>query len=355
MNALNPRLYAQLAHAFKRVRVTKAGEPMRVRPTYRYGKRSSKIEIQDWGETYKVNCPYCKDSRYRLNINHRWAPPGSQDTTMSHTYIHCFNEHCPKNRDFMPRFLKLIEGRVNLSEAVIAAADTDSIAVRELPWPGDCIPVHELPEEHAAVRYIRDVRKLDVEELGRDWEVSWCMQSKVLPSLNRLFVPMFDFDADGKRILVGGQAHWLDLVTLTGTPPKHSGYAKWFTLPGTRTSKTLFNAWRAKEKPGMVVVTEAPFSAMRLGSTDAVALFGHNLGLDHRETISKYWGNGVCVIWLDEDVNNDKTVSQQVFELRSMCQTVVRIKPTDGRDAADMSRTEALDIIGRAIAANGKK
>lgn len=234
MKPLNPTLYAQLAHAFKRVRVTKAGEPMRVRHGFnRFTlKRSKRPEIQDWGETYKVNCPYCNDTRYRLNINHRWAPPGASDPTMSHTYIHCFNEHCPKNADFMPRFLKLLSGHAKLSSAVIAAADTDSIGVKELPWPGECIPVHALPEEHAAVRYLKS-RNLDVLELGRDWEVGWCMEGGVLPSLNRLFVPMFDYDEDGKRILVGGQAHWLDLVTLNGTPPKHSGYAKWYTLPGT--------------------------------------------------------------------------------------------------------------------------
>ena len=77
-NPLNPSLYEALERHFERVRIEHAGEAMACHycPNPNRGFRRE-LFIDQWGETYCVDCEFCRDSRQRLHINHRfgaWDP-----------------------------------------------------------------------------------------------------------------------------------------------------------------------------------------------------------------------------------------------------------------------------------------
>lgn len=49
------------------------------------------------GEYYRVNCPFCSDTRHRLWINHMYGQPDANGWPM--TFLaHCYNEHCLENQ-----------------------------------------------------------------------------------------------------------------------------------------------------------------------------------------------------------------------------------------------------------------
>ncbi|MEJ7639725.1 MAG: hypothetical protein WKF75_17570, partial [Singulisphaera sp.] len=99
----NPELYEALQRVFGTVAIAKDREDFKLSPTvtpsYRNGKITFKQEVLDYGETYRVDCPFCNDRRQRLWINHLWA---EEDEETGRDNLHlatCFNEECLKDHD----------------------------------------------------------------------------------------------------------------------------------------------------------------------------------------------------------------------------------------------------------------
>jgi hypothetical protein len=315
--------------------------------------RKAKLDVYDWGEAYRINCFYCGDSRQRLYINHRWD---SENYTYN-KFVKCYNEECQTCPDFRDKLVEKLKAAPAIGQVPDQMAITQPVSAKVLDMPGDCIPVHKLPGDHLAVQYLLH-RGFDLCELGEQWGICWVDYSPVLPRRNRLFVPFYDWDDNGNKILVGGQARWLDPATMSATPPKDSKEPKWFTLKGTRPSQTLFNGWRVQQYPAMVVLVEGPFDAMRLGPSVGVALFGHSVSYTHRTKLWKHWGTkgGTCVLWLDPDMNDDDACARQEQQIREQWgKRLIRIKTQGPRDVADMTREEALNVIEEAIRANKEK
>jgi len=202
------------------------------------------------------------------------------------------------------------------------------------------------------VRYIRDVRKFSVKELGELWDVSWCAYSTVFPPDNRLFFPIYD-EEDGETVLRGGQAHWLDLRTLNGTPPKKSGQVKWFTVPGTRASSVLYNGYRAKQQSKLVVITEGAFDVMSLGPKYAVAIFGHTVSQRQRKLLWEHWGSkgAAAVLALDPDaVDTERTVELESWFRGQGWSKFVSLRLPEGQDIGSLPRKDAWEIINRELA-----
>src|SRR3954467_12360719 len=91
---LNPALYTRLQEEFGYVATAHAG----VAANVRYGPDafSDKIKLQltSSGEYYRVNCPYCNDSRARLWINHIWGVRDEITGTANLWAAICYNENC---------------------------------------------------------------------------------------------------------------------------------------------------------------------------------------------------------------------------------------------------------------------
>lgn len=353
MKPLNPELYEALKRAFPGgVRVSGEGIPfsgqVEVDPADNRRKRAVVLQA---GEYYCVCCPYCKDTRYRLWINHRWMTKlvhNRNVVTLRHLAV-CYNEHCEANEDFRDDMrARLARGGMIKHNQVIQSDDKPT-PLKPLELAGKYIRLDRLPKQHAAVQYIEKVRGMSAEELGLVWDVMWFEYSPMLPQNNRLFFPYYTLDEEsGERILVGGQAHWLDVQTLNGTPPKGSGEVKWFTLPGTRASQCLFNGWRASKQSKLVVIVEGPFDAAVLGPEFSVALFGHTVSHKQKQILMDNWGSkdGAAVLALDPDVAHEKGV----IELENWFKgwkhhTVLRLP--DNNDIGDYKRDEAWTIIAK--------
>src|SRR4051812_35871748 len=77
MSPMNPDLYEALRQVFGHVVVVKHGEAFglapRPMPVYRNGKLAFKQDVREYGESYRIDCPYCNDTRQRLWIPYMWA------------------------------------------------------------------------------------------------------------------------------------------------------------------------------------------------------------------------------------------------------------------------------------------
>jgi hypothetical protein len=80
---LHQNLYERLQRRFGDVAITHEGEEMEAYFTEapcvvdRHGRPCNRLEILSAGEEYLINCPFFKDTRKRLSINHAfgcWDP-----------------------------------------------------------------------------------------------------------------------------------------------------------------------------------------------------------------------------------------------------------------------------------------
>ena len=98
---LNPLLYHCLQTTFKHVGIVNDGMRAQVshRPDWTYREGRLRAEVSDWGEVYKVNCPFCNDIRQRLCISHLWARTDEQTRDDMLHLVKCHNDDCVSNRE----------------------------------------------------------------------------------------------------------------------------------------------------------------------------------------------------------------------------------------------------------------
>lgn len=300
------------------------------------------------GEYYQVCCPACHDTRFRLWFSHRW---GTQfEGLRLNNLVVCFNEHCEQTEGLKTWLWRL---RANYMPSVIRdtpVSDADVTAIDDSPHaiPGRFIPLNALPEQHAAVRYLQDVRGFNIDDLAMLWHVSWCMDTMALPPGNRLFFPAKTLDAAGNLILKGGQGRWLNPSNLESKPSKEAGEVKWFSIGSL--SRLLYNGWRAQQQSEIVVVTEGPFDAIRVGPMHGVSLFGHTPSFRQKELLWKNWGvkGGTLVIALDMDIRKERTFADFVNWAKGWARYVVLELP-DNKDPADFTHEELWKRITKQL------
>lgn len=335
---LNPELFDALVKAFGKVRVAKAGIPLQGRMVRDWAdKKRRQLQAFETGEYYQVCCPFCGDTRFRLWINHRWDT-FMDGARLSHLVI-CYNEDCNKREpDFLRKLRAIVAGQYVATPMRRIEADPDAEVRTLADALGHFIRVDRLPGEHAAVRYLETVRHVRASEAGGRWGISWCGFSTVLPQNNRLFFPLYDSDADGKLVLKGGQAHWLDPKTLKGTPPSDArGEAKWYTLPGTKKSQLLYNGYRARRQTDIVVITEGPFHVISAGADYGVGLWGKNASAAQKELLWNNWGSkgAVAVLALDPDAADERLEMESWFKYLNWEYVILESPP--GTDIGDRS------------------
>ena len=350
---LNVELYTRLMNAFdNNVKISNQGIPFVGRILHDKVTGYKKIEVQQAGEYYCVCCPVCGDTRNRLWINHRWNSELTQGHfTMKLSRLRvCYNEGCQDKPEFYPMLTKMLNTHGAFKPTRITVDENAKpLPLKPLEMAGKFIRIDKLPRQHAAVRYIEEVRGMSAEDLGVNWDVVWFEYSPVLPPMNRLFFPFYDLDEHGDKILVGGQAHWLDVYTLNGTPPKEDKSAvKWHTMSGTRKSQHLFNGWRARKQDKLVVVVEGPFDCATLGKEFSVSLFGHTASLKHKQLLWDTWGvkKAMGVLALDPDVAHEPAVIDLEHWFKSWANHRI-LRVPDNKDIGDFSRDDAWTLIAQ--------
>jgi hypothetical protein len=320
------RLYRKLQQQFGTVRIANAGESLQTRNTVDRNGRGH-LAVEFYGETYRVNCPFCGDKRGRLWINHRFGEPDETGRPSNHR-ARCFNEDClaiSKNRNLLDRMifgLLTIDERKRLG-VVRAGAPPRELGPAHLP--GVVIPLTELPDRHPAIVYLKG-RGYDPAELVAHWEVGYCLEPDEgnWSCLNRLIAPI---RSDG--VLVGWQGRTIGEPSSRSTP-------KYLTMPGLAKTSLLYNRDRALVHQ-VVVLVEGVTDVWAVGDP-AVALLGKTIGA-RQKILLQSWATkgGLLVIMLDADAKDD--VEGILPDLTATFkERVVVVTLPDGRDPGDMSR-----------------
>jgi len=198
------------------------------------GKR---VQIVNQGEEYRMNCPFCGDTRGRFYVNHLWGVFDKRVGRRNVWLAHCWNEECQDDWDNMSWLLERVygnnTGRSIKIRAGIRKLDDGNIPVQKPP--GEVYTLeHLLKHEpnHPAISYILS-RNFDPRTLSKVYGVGYCANSVYTLARNRIYFPYFMDDQ-----LLGWQCRTMG-EWKKGDPPKY------FSCPGQRRRYIGYNYNRA--------------------------------------------------------------------------------------------------------------
>jgi hypothetical protein len=342
----NPKLYAALERRFGKVIIANEDEPMSYTViTDPSDPAKKRVRVISGGEYYRVDCPYCNDTRARLWINYRWntseySTDHGQTLFFGRYLAICYNEHCDLERleDELKQYItrnQQLSRRVASSEALLGSAVR---SFHPVELPGDCYPITLLSPEHPAVAYLSS-RDFNIKFLFNMYGVYYCASSYpeyFQANPYKVTVPnelarqhafaverriVFEIYKGGSR--VGWQARYI------GYPPRKS-IPKYLTMPGFPRSQWLFGYDAAVAYP-YVVVVEGVLDAIRVGPP-AVALLGSSISVAQKRLLHSVWRSENIIIALDPDVQSDFSDYK-------------RVNFPEGQDPGSLSFSENWDLI----------
>lgn len=295
---LNEQLFKLLQSAFgPNVKIAKQGQQAVWR--IEKGISGETIVFLDYGETYRVCCPFCAhrgdpDSRHRLWISHVYGTRvGKYPCWYAAT---CFHNACLENESARRELRNWIFGLASHRRVRMPTFSSGSPKEVEVPeLPGVCLKLSELPKKHKALRFLIG-KGLDPAKLQELYSVCYCIESEYNPlAIDRLVFPI---DNHGKR--VGWQCRYI------GTPlSKH--IPKYVSCKNIK--ETLYNYDRAIQQP-FIVVTEGVFDALKVGFS-GVCLFGKTISIRQMDLLSRF--SGPIVVFLDPDADKEADELVRLF------------------------------------------
>jgi len=310
-DVLCPDLFFRLKRQFNKIIVANRGVGLVMRPTGSDGKTS----VSSSGEYYRVNCPFCNDTRQRLYINHRW---------LDYRYMaNCFNESCTSGElgklrlDQLHMWLFNTTSHVSIPVGVSKAPAHDTSTPAEMSPPEQCVSLSSLPADHEALAYVssRGYNPLLLEKyLG----LGWIPDSSTPILRNRLYIPVYQ---NGK--LYGYQAR-----IIREDPERRK--QKYVNPVGMRKSRLLYNLDTAKLQ-NAVVICEGPIDVWSVGPS-GVAIFGSDCSFEQLNMIGENFNGKLIAIALDGDaVCKAESLFHKVQHIAPRS-TVVRMNLTGEED-----------------------
>ena len=237
---LNPTLYRALKRNLGSVIIADEGCAM----TKKYGKTfdgRTRLEPQYKGEYYRVNCPFCNDTRQRLWINHLWGVYDRRAKSYNRWLAICYNEDCLADEDNRARLTELASSYCRLARSgyVKVAEGTAPPENAEIPTLKDFVRLTELPDDHQAIRYVLR-RGFDPVELVKKWFVGFSYEACPWSRLGRLVIPIFR----GPRGAVEYHG-WQARALVDGEEPKY------YTADGMKKSHVLYGLHRVSAEAPM--------------------------------------------------------------------------------------------------------
>lgn len=298
--ALNPYLYGRLQAVFKSVKVGREGLAM-VNPRVLRDPVTGALRLffDEAGENYQVCCPFCRDRRHRLFINHRWGANDPAGRPAWYLAV-CYNETAcmtaAGNRDALQL---LVEGDLSLATAAIRPGEVRRRA-EDVDWPGPVTRLDRLPRAHEARAYVRR-RGLDPDRVARFYGAAYCADSLFYYARDRIVAPVYQ---DGKFVM--WQARYLGELDWHAKGDAKPRVPKYFNTPGAPKSQFLYNLDEAAAYRTVVVV-EGLFDVWSFGPM-AVAAFGCAVGFHQRRRLARRCRRASLVLLLDpEEADKPKT------------------------------------------------
>jgi len=337
---LNPRLFKSLADRFGKVRIANEGERMLVKEVPDAKREGRTREIPETsGEYYRVNCPYCQDTKGRLWINHRWNTKTADGRPWGWWLAVCYNENCNLSRLRDELELYLVD-KPTIKRAHKEAFQK-TVRFKEVALPGRCVPVSGLEPGHPARAYLAR-RNFDPYELVKLFAVHYCVDVPEDPDgfvpdtkwharmvRGRLVIPIYRL---GK--LVGWQTRAID----------DESHPKYYTMPGLKKQHLIYNGDMCRTYDFGVVV-EGATDVWRVGPRGGGVL-GKEISYYQRQLISAYWGDGAMCLLLDPEALEDIDKVNKMINLRDGFKWgafALRLAP--GQDPGGMDRSDLWRLI----------
>lgn len=345
---LNPGLFKALQARFGTVKLANEGQRIQFSKARVLSMNNRVVEtIISQGEQYRVCCPYCADTRYRLYVSYLWNTPGEDGRKIGKFKLFCHNENCPMENFEEELKLYMLDSRVTAPQAGEFKTLTPLAPVA---LPGACVSLRDLDLKHPAIEYVRQ-RKFDPLELADKWGVCYCLSAAedergFIPGTNiyaRLVVNRLVVPIRWEEKLVGWQARSIATDS--------RGQIKYYTMPGLSKTSLLFNGDRARKfKFGVIV--EGVFDAFRVGER-AVALLGKTISLVQIQLLYAYWGSGGCCLMLDEDAKYPAKPGQissvdrntQLINASGFAKGFFNVSPPVGEDPGSMTFDDIWSLV----------
>lgn len=167
MPPLNPTLFRALTRSLGPVTIADEGCEMQKQYRETFDGRT-RLEPDYAGEYYRVNCPFCRDTRHRLWINYLWGVYDKRTKSGNHWLAICYNEGCMKDPGRVEMLIDMMASYHRLARSrYVKVAEGKPPEDKVVPPPTDFVRLHELPADHHAVRYV----------LGRGFYLRPCRRS----------------------------------------------------------------------------------------------------------------------------------------------------------------------------------
>lgn len=337
---ISPVLYQYLRQRFGQVKVASPGYGM-VANRAQQPDGSSRMQIISSGEYYRVCCPFCGDSRFRLWINHRYGQlneEGRRDTWLAY----CYNEDCLSEYHRRKELEEVVFGFMNRQERKqlvlpISQADHKVQELKPHQMPGYCRPINDLPVTHSARAYVEGTRGFPADWLYDQYRVSLCEVASpdYRRMAGRLIIPIYK-----DHICVGWQARIP--YDLEKSAMKASGEVKYYTCPTMPKSQVLYNYDVARHYP-FIVVAEGVTDVWAIGPY-GVATLGSSLSW-HQKSMLMYENRGKPIVFMwDADAWDDKEGEVADFR-RGRTNPVVNVVLPDETDPGDFDPEAHLRMI----------
>lgn len=342
---LNPTLYNALKACFGSVVIANEGAGMYgCNMPHPFLPGRFDYAVTSWGEYYRVNCPFCKDTRRRLWINHLYAQANRNTGWPDSWLAVCYNDNCTTHPARRQQLERQIFGFRNWNERnrpmVIEPGENFSGPILAAEPPGEILRLTELPANHEARRYVIN-RGYDPDWLYENFKVGYVLSvndHRYAAARGRLYLPVFFESA-----LVGWQTR------LLWDPPK-GGPPKYFTMPGLPRRRIVYNYNIAKQWPFVVVVEGLP-SVWRIGGP-AVALFGKTMTQGQQILLQQAWAGKPIILLLDPDARDE--MEGIIGELKNAGrQPIIPVFLPAGFDPADYAHETGVNMIRAAAAESG--
>lgn len=290
---LNPALYRNLKRLFGTVRTASDGVAMSGYYAPCCTEPGDKFYVQNWGETYKVCCNICNDTRYRLHISHRWGKTDDRGRRNLWMAI-CFNEKCYADGTAAEKlFDKISLGGETIHDAVLNPGIEQKTKKLVEP-PGPITPLHHLPPDHPANLYLA-TRFFDPEKLGRYYHAGYCDDSMFYLAAGRIYIPLFENNQlRSWQMRFIGEQDWHE----KGHAPKY------WNCPHAMKSWLVYNLDNAKRyRTG--VVMEGSMKVWNLGPM-GMATWGWQISEKQQELLQPHFADYSLVLLADPEVHQSE-------------------------------------------------
>lgn len=245
------------------------------------------------GEYYRINCPFCNDTKFRLWVNHMYGQydPDGRRLTYLATCYHCtrFSEHRRQFEDMVLGFRNR-----DAREWTVNPGSTEHTGLSQAQPPGTCIPLLDLPHAHKARSYMELERRYTPALIAKH-RLSYCVEAdpRYFTAGDRVIFPIY-FDGQ----YVGWQARYIGDIDWGAYH-----IPKFYTLPGFHKRLVLYNYDAAKFKQ-FVVVVEGVTDCHAVGD-HGVALLGKSMSQHQRMLLLQMAERTPIIILLDPEAQEE--------------------------------------------------